>query len=187
MRFMVPCLVVVLTLAGCGGSQPRAASATEGLPEYSAEEAAIFGDDLSPSVFGLPTETPIENDSRLVDWVNDADAIVKVRVATVSQEELAGKKGFALTLSVEPETLKGQLAENSLEIQLGPSSPALSQVLTAGSQFVGRRFVLFVKHYSRRGEPELHWHGEGDTPAVHQAIERTNALDEVARKKHTRQ
>jgi hypothetical protein len=185
MRFTVPCLLV-LALAGCGGSQPRAASATEGLPEYSPEEAAIFGDDLSPSVFGLPTEIPIENDSRLFDWLHDADAIVKVRVATVSQEELAGKKGFALSLSVEPGTLKGRLDENPLEIQLGPGSPALSQVLTAGSQFVGRRFVLFVKRYARQGEPELHWHGEGDTPAFHQAIERTNALDEVERKKHTR-
>jgi hypothetical protein len=185
MRFIVPSLLV-FTLAGCGGSQPRAASATAGLPEYTPEEAAIFGDDLSPSVFGLPTEIPVGNDSRLVDWLHDADAVVKVRVATVSQEELAGKKGFALTLSVEPDPLQGHLAENPLEIQLGPSSPALSQVLTAGSQFVGRRFVLFVKHYSRQGEPELHWHGEGDTPAFHQAIERTNALDEVERKKHTR-
>jgi hypothetical protein len=185
MRFMLPCLVLV-ALGGCGGTQPRAASATEGLPEYTPEEAAIFGDDLSPSVFGLPTEIPIQNDTRLADWLHDADAVVKVRVATVSQEELAGKKAFSLSLSVEPESLKGRLEENPLEIQLGPSSPALSQVLTAGSQFIGRRFILFVKRYARQGEPELHWHGEGDTPTFHQAVERTNALDEVSRKKHTR-
>ncbi len=184
MRFTLPCLLV-LVLAGCGGNQPRAASATEGLPEYTPGEAAIFGDDLSPSVFGLPTEVPIEKDGRLEDWVRDADAVVRVRVATVSQEELAGKKAFALSLSVEPEPLKGRIQENPLEIQLGPSSPALSQVLTAGTQFVGRRFVLFVKRYARQGEPELHWHGEGDTPAFHQAFERTNALDEVERKKQT--
>jgi hypothetical protein len=185
MRFMLPCLLS-LAVAGCGGSQPRAASATEGLPEYTPEEAAVFGDDLSPSVFGLPTEIPIENDSRLVDWLHDADAIVRVRVATVTEEELAGKKGFSLSLSVEPETLKGRLAENPLEIRLGPYSPALSQVVTAGSRFVGRRFILFVKRYAHQGEPELHWHGEGDTPSFHRAVEGTNALDEAARKKHTR-
>lgn len=185
MRFTLLCLVLV-ALAGCGGTQPRAASATEGMPEYTPEEAAIFGDDLSPSVFGLPTEIPIENDNRLADWFRDADAVVRVRVATASQEDLAGKKAFSLSLSVEPEPLKGRLEENPLEIQLGPSSPALSQVLTAGPQFVGRRFILFVKRYSDQGEPKLHWHGEGDTPALHQALERTNALDEVSRKQHTR-
>jgi hypothetical protein len=185
MQLSVSCLLL-LALAGCGGSQPRAASATEGLPEYTPEEAAIFGDDLSPSVFGLPTEIPIGKDARLPDRLQGADAVVRVRVATVSEEELAGKKGFDLSLSVEPAPLKGRIDENPLEIRLGPTSPALSQVLTAGSQFVGRRFVLFVKRYAHQGERELHWHGEGDTPAFQQAVERTNALDGGDSKKHTR-
>ena len=185
MRF--PSVFFLLLFAGgCGGGEPRAASATSGLPEYTPEEASIFGDDLSPSVFGLPTEIPIASEPRLPDRLREADAIVRVRVATVSQEDLAGKKGFSLSLSVEPAPLKGNVQDNPLEIQLGPTSPALSQVLTAGSQFVGRRFVLFVKRYSHHGEPELHWHGEGDTPAFRQAFERTNALDEVGHKPHTR-
>ncbi|HVW28501.1 MAG TPA: hypothetical protein VHC69_24220 [Polyangiaceae bacterium] len=185
MRFTV-LFALLLGIAGCGGGPPRAASATAGLPEYTAEEATIFDDDMSSAVFGLPTEIPVGSDPRLPDRVKGADAIVRVRVATVSEEELAGKKAFSLSLSVEPAPLKGQVEENPLEIQLGPTSPALSRVLTAGSQFVGRRFVLFVKRYAHHGEPELHWHAEGDTPAFQQALERTNALDGIGHKPHTR-
>lgn len=160
-------------------------SATAGLPEYTPEEAAVFGDQLSASVFGLPTEIPIESDPRLGERFDKADAVIHVRVATVSEEELAGKMGFTLALAVEPNALKGGVSENPLEIQLRTGSPSLSQVQTAGTQFVGHRFVLFVKRYSNHGEPELHWHGEGDTPAFARALARTNALDEMRRKSQT--
>jgi hypothetical protein len=178
--------IVTATVPACGGSQPRAMSAVEGLPEYTPEEASLFGDDLTPSVFGLPTDLPIDQDPKLGARLRGADGVVKVRVATFSEEELAGKRGYTLALAVEPGILRGVAPESPLEIHLTTGSPSLVQLQTEGSQFVGHRFVLFVKRFSRDGEPELHWHGEGDTSAFERAVAQSNALDELRGKKQTR-
>jgi hypothetical protein len=183
MRYVFAPLALVAAL-GCAGGQPRAASAVDGLPEYTPEEASLFGDELTPSVFGLPSELPIDQDPKLGSRLRRADAVLKVRVETVSEETLAGAKGYSLALAVEPGGVRGSSPENPLEIQLSTGSPSLAQIQTEGAQFVGHRFVLFVKRYSRDGEPELHWHGEGDTPAFQHAVARSNALDELQGKKH---
>ncbi len=178
-------VLAALLSGGCAGATPRVVSTVEGLPEYGPEDASLFGDDLTPSVFGLPTERPIDQDPKLGDRLHQADGVVKVRVATVSEQLLAGSKGFTLALSVEPGTLRGTAPTSPLEIQLSNASPALAQVQAAGSEFVGHRFVLFFKRFSNHGEPELHWHGEGDTPAFERAVEQSNALDELKSKQHT--
>jgi hypothetical protein len=178
---IVPLFAAVLS---CGGNQPRAMSAVDGLPEYTPEQASLFGDELTASVFGLPSEHPIEQDRKLSGRLHDADSVVKVRVATVSQEELAGKLAYTLALSVEPGTLRGTPPESPVEIHLTAGSPSLAQIQTEGAEFVGHRFVLFVKRFSHDGEAELHWHGEGDTRAFERAVERSNALDELHGTQH---
>jgi hypothetical protein len=179
-------LTALAAALGCGSAPPRAVSAVAGLPEYTPEEASLFGDELTPSVFGLPSDLPIDQDPKLGERLRRADGVVKVRVATVSEEELAGKRGFSLALAVEPGTVRGTPPESPVEITLTSGSPSLAQIQTEGSQFVGHRFVLFVRRYSRDGEPELHWHGEGDTPAFQHAVERSNALDELKARPQTR-
>jgi hypothetical protein len=158
----------------------------EGLPEYAPEEASLFDDKLMPGVFGLPTEIPAERDPKLPERARRADAVVRVKVATVSEQLLAGTRGFTLVLTVEPGPIRGAAPESPLELQLGRGSPSLVLVESEASNLVGRHFILFLKHYSHRGERELHWHGEGDTPALEQAIESAKPLDELSTKPHTR-
>lgn len=176
----------VVIPAACAAPTPRAVSAVEGLPEYSPEEASFFDDKLMPGVFGLPTEVPAEHDPKLPDRAQRADAVVRVKVATLSEQLLAGTQGFTLVLSVEPGPIRGAAPESPLELQLGRGSPSLVLVQAEASNLVGRHFILFLKHYSHRGERELHWHGEGDTPALQQAIESAKPLDELSTKPHTR-
>jgi hypothetical protein len=182
---LVPVLFALLASFGCGGQTPRAVSAVNGLPEYTPEESSLFGDTLAPGVFGLPAEVPPERDPKLLDRARDADAVVRVRVATLSEQLLAGTQGFTIVLVVEPPPLRGGATESPLELQLSRGSPSLAMVQAQGSALVGRRFVLFLKHYSHRGDPVLHWHGEGDTPAFEEAVERSKTLDEFSSKPHT--
>jgi hypothetical protein len=137
-------------------------------------------------VFGLPAEVPPERDPKLSGRTNHADAVVRVRVATVSEQLLAGTQGFTIVLTVEPPPLRGTAPDGPLELQLSRGSPSLAMVQAQGSALVGRRFIIFLKRYSHRGEPELHWYGEGDTPAFAEAVERAKALDEFSSKPHTR-
>jgi hypothetical protein len=185
MRFLFPVFAVVTAL-GCGAPSPRAVSAVEGLPEYSPEETSIFGDILAPPVFGLASEVPGERDPKLADRTHHADAVVRVRVATVSEQLLAGTQGFTIVLAVETPPILGIPPENPLELQLSRGSPSFAMVQAQGSALVGRRFILFLRHYSHRGERVVHWHGEGDTPAFEEAIHRAKALDGFSTKPHTR-
>jgi hypothetical protein len=171
---------------GCDSATPRVVSAVAGLPEYTPEEASLFGDILTPTVFGLPAEEAPSQDQKLAKRMQRADAVVKVRVATVSETLLAGTRGYTLALAVETPPIRGSAPESPLEIQLGAGSPSLAQVQAEDSKLVGRRFVLFIRHYANHGEPELHWHGEGDTPAFQREFERAKALDELTSKQHTR-
>ena len=184
MRF-IPLVFALLVPLGCASPAPRAVSAVEGLPDYSPEDASVFGDVLAPGVFGLPSEVPPERDPKLPDRTHHADAVVRVRVATVSEQLLAGTQGFTIVLAVEAPPLLGAPPENPLELQLARGSPSLAMVQAQGSALVGRRFILFLKHYAHRGEQVLHWHGEGDTPAFEEALLRAKALDEFSTKQHT--
>jgi hypothetical protein len=177
---------VLFLAAGCDAPEPRAASAVAGLPEYTPEEASFFGDILEPSAFGLPTDVSPLVDPKLKARAERADAVIRVRVATVSQELLAGKMGYTIALTVDPGPLAGAPPESPLEIRIGSSSPSLALVQSEDTHFVGKRFVVFVRRYARHGEPELHFHGEGDTPEFEQAFAQSKALDDAAGKRQTR-
>jgi len=186
MRYHFAFAAFLAALACDNTPEPRAASAVAGLPEYTPEEASLFGDVLEPSAFGLPADVPPSEDPKLRLRISHADAVVRVQVGTVSEELLAGTKGFAIALTVEPPPLAGSAPESPLEIRIGASSPSMAQVQAEGSHFVGKRFVLFVRKYSHQGEPELHFYGEGDTPEFKQAFEQSRGLDEGSRNPHTR-
>lgn len=164
---------------GCGPSAPRAVSAVAGLPEYTPAEAAVFGDTLSSTIFGLPAEIRPQDDPKLGERTRRADTVVLVRVSTISAESLAGVRGYSISIVAEGRPLSGQEPEGSIELHIGPGNPSLSRVQTADSALMGRRFLLFMKRYSDDGEPRLHFHGEGDNPEVRKAIETAKALDAV--------
>ncbi|HEX7669755.1 MAG TPA: hypothetical protein VF395_09240 [Polyangiaceae bacterium] len=178
-RVILMCVLGAGTVAGCGSSSPRVVSAVAGLPEYTAADAAIFGDTLSASVFGLPPELPPRDDPKLAERAQRADTIVGARIATVSAESLAGVHGYTLSIVTDPTPIAGAAPESQIELRIGPGNPSLSRVQTADTSLMGRRFLLFSRRYADEGEPVLHFHGEADNPEVRKAIESAKALDAV--------
>jgi hypothetical protein len=171
-------VAALLSLAACSSGQPKVVSAVAGLPPYTAEESALFGDLLSPTVFGLPGEAPPRQDTKLAQRAERADGVVPVKVSTLSEESLAGETGYTVSLVATGNAIVGRAPDGPLELRFGPGNPSLARVRSAGATLVGRRFLLFVKRYSDGGEPALHWHGEGDTPEVRAAATSAKALDE---------
>jgi hypothetical protein len=169
-------------LPACSPAAPRAVSAVAGLPEYTPEEATVFADLLTSAVFGLPREVPAKHDSVLALCAARADGIVLVRIGTISEETLAGTRGYSLSLSVDPTPMSGSSLESPLELQIGQGNPSLARVQASSATLVGKRFILLFKRYADAGEPKLHWRGEPDDPAVRHAIENAKALDAASSK-----
>jgi hypothetical protein len=172
-------VMTLATLPSCGGSEPHVVSAVAGLPEYTPAEAALYGDDFSASVFGLPKEVEPAQDPKLGERVQRAEAIVPVRFSTVSAESLAGVRGYTLSVTVDGPVVTGTVPPGPLDIRIQPGNASLTQVKILDTGLVGKKFLLFVRRYSDGGEAVNHYHGEADTPDVRKAIESSQALDSL--------
>lgn len=165
-------------VVGCGSAPPRAVSAVAGLPEYTPDESAIFGDTLSAPVFGLPAEIPPADDPKLVERTGRAETIVEVRVATVTQESLAGVRGCYVSVVAVGAPIIGRPPDGPIDLHIENGNPSLSRVQAMGNALMGRKFLLFMRIYDDQGERTLHFHGEADLPEVRKAIDSAMALDQ---------
>jgi hypothetical protein len=160
---------------GCGPSeQPVAAPVAEKYPDYTPEEAALFDDTFSPGVFGAPVEVPPGDDPKLVERTRLADAVVRVKVATVTRDRgPQGNLSYQLALRALEEAWRGETPGEPVQAPVNPGSPAYSFVASADAVLVGRVVVLFFRRYKEGGSAAIHWHAEADTPEVRAAIEKT--------------
>jgi hypothetical protein len=170
---------VALAITACGGNEPKVVSAIAGLPEYTPSEASLYGDEFTAAVFGLPKEIAPSQDPKLRERTDRADAIIPVRISTVTADSLAGVRAYTLGVVADGAPVVGSAPAGQLEIRLGPGNPSLTQVQLADTSLVGKRFLLFVRRYADAGEAVNHYHGEADAPDVRKAIESAQALDSL--------
>jgi hypothetical protein len=165
-------------LFGCRSSQePLVASAIAGLPEYTPEESTVFDDVLAPTVFGSKPSGAPEEDPNFAVRVKYADWIGRARISTVSKEVLADKDRYSLALTPDGQGMAGALtAAGPLELRIPRGSPAFLKLEAAQDRLIGMHVILFLRRYADRGEPQNHWHGDADDPAVASAVEHQRAL-----------
>jgi hypothetical protein len=172
-------VVIFVGLAGavaCGSPSPKTASAVAGLPEYTPEEATLFGDTLSPTLFGLPKRDEGSSNLKLADRSRGADAVIPARVSTITRESLAGAQAFVLVLTPDGPPVVGQTPKDPLEFRIHQGG-SMARVQAEDSKLVGMRLLVFVKRYSEAGEPTYHFHGESDTPAIRGDVKSAKRLD----------
>ncbi len=174
------CLAVglaVATTVGCDTPEPRVASATAGLPEYSAEESGIFDDILTPGTFGLPSVVPATQDPQLGPRVHEADTVSPVRIATATTESLDGNDTSTLAFNPDGAPLAGHALDGPVELRFSVGNPSAESIDRLGDSLVGKHLVLFLKRFDDQGEPKVHFHGDADTPELRNAIGREKTLD----------
>lgn len=175
-----PLLAVTLALVaalGCETPEPRVASATAGLPDYSAEESGVFDDVLTPGTFGLPSVMHATQDPQLGARVHEADTVSPVRIATATTESLDGNDTSTLVFNPDGAPFAGRALDGPIELRFSVGNPSAESIDRLGDSLVGKHLVLFLKRYDDQGEPKLHFHGEADTPELRNAIGREKALD----------
>jgi len=177
MRRVMFAVGVAFCITACGGNEPKVVSAVAGLPEYTPSEASLYDDEFTAAVLGLPKEVEPSQDPKLQARTERADAIVPVRISTVSADSLAGVRAYTIGVAADGPPVVGSAPDGPIEIRLGPGNPSLSQVQVADTSLVGKHFLLFVRRYSDAGEAVTHYHGEADAPDVRKAIGNAQALD----------
>lgn len=171
------------TMPACGGSKP-AEIPVEDLPTYTAQQAALFDDAVAPAAYGLDQDLPPERDRLFYDRLHQADAAAFGRIATVTEEALAGKQGYSLSVTVE-KIQRGTLRNPALELRVPTGGSGLARMEASSSTLIGKRVLVFVRRFARGGEPELHWHAEADDAATRRALQRSKPLDENGQEEQT--
>ncbi len=180
----VMALAAALGVAGCSSRQSRVDSPADGLPSYTAEEAALFDDGVAPAAFGLEGGVSPSEDPIFYDRLKHADAVLRGRISTVTEASLAGKNGYALSVQIEA-SLRGSVPEKILELRIPPGSVGLARMQASGTALVGKRVLLFVRKFGRGDDVEMHFHADADDPKTREALKRTKPLDETANEVQT--
>jgi hypothetical protein len=159
---------------GCGG--PPANGPQRPLPSYTGHSVELFDDAIEAKALGLDLEASQNPrmDSRLRERAEVGDAVLRVRVSTVSaKEEDAGSRyllGFE-TL----EKLGGFFPPGpQFTLVVDRKGSSLGIVKSFGARLVGKSFVAFVRLFVRAdGDTELHFHlapdSKDELAAVHDA------------------
>jgi hypothetical protein len=142
------------------------------LPAFGPADAALFDDRL---VLEPVLESSYRADprTRLEERVRRADAVLRVRVATITRASANQGLLYSLVVRALPPALAGELPEAPLTLTVTSADPGFSAVRQLDTRLVAKTLVLFLKRYNggpRQGT--LRWHAEPDSPELHMLIRR---------------
>ena len=181
-------LIVAFTAAlasGCGGAPSASSVASrQNFPPYTGQAAYLFDDRIDPNSVGLAeAATRLQNDPLLRARVQGAEAVSRVRVATVTVDSSGGKPAYRLSLDLRGGSLvRRGLTEDHLEIAVRSDSPAFGVVKWLDTRLIGRTFVGFFRRYAGADDIDLRFHLSADDPQVIAAIREAAALSEISGK-----
>lgn len=140
---------------------------------YSGAAAKLFDDAIDPAAVGLDYDKGYSPraDKALRERSQTGDAVVRVRVATVTAKTDGPEKVYQLGLhTVEKLTGKSPPAAD-FNVQITKASESLGIMNNFESRLVGYAFVAFVREFGAPGgDRELHFHLAPDTKDVKTAV-----------------
>jgi len=169
---------VVLTIASCG--TPGPAGPTRPLPSYVGHAAELFDDTIEPAAVGISLDVGDDprSDRRLRERTQVGDAVVRLRVTTITaKEDENGAPFFILGLHTL-ESLAGAFPPgDTFEVTVRKTSPSAGLLKGMQEQIVGKTFVGFVRAFvAADGDQEIHFHLAPDTKLEIVAVKDAAAL-----------
>ncbi len=175
-------LIVALTLAStaCTGGPAvfgaRVAAPAVPIVAWAGPVGALFEDGIDPAALNLAAGTSPRADLALRERVLAAEAVVRVRVSTVSLASVDGRGVYQIALKLVGEPLVGAVPtdEDHVDVSVAPGSAAFPVVRSVESSLVGRTFVGFFRRFAGPDQPVLRFHlardGEEMAAAVHEVV-----------------
>lgn len=174
-RFALP---GALLLCACGGG---ADSPNRPLPPYEGRSVDLFDDAIDPRAVGLnldDTRTP-QTDPIVRERTQVADAVVRVKVQTVTSKKEADDVQFQLGLQVIEKLGGEHELPESFHVRIDKSSPSLGILKSLDARIGGKTFVAFVREFKGQdGEPRYYAHFSADNKDVVAAVKDAMALQE---------
>lgn len=174
-------LMFALGTTGCGASGAANAPGQAGTP-YSGASIALFDDAIDSAAVGLDfgkTYAP-SSDPELRRRVKQSDAVVRVRVDTVTSRNDGPRPTYEVRLRALEQPLAGSPPEGGVSVNIGSASESYGIVRSLDGALVGRTFIAFLRTFSRPdGERETHFHLSPDSSEVKTAVANALALGEL--------
>jgi hypothetical protein len=175
-------VVVVLLSAGCGpgpAQGPRPVDPTA-LAPCTGRAAELFDDKVDGTAVGLAdVNVPPRNDPVLQERVNQAEAVARMRVSTVTVDAVGGQPLYHVSLVLVASLVNRGFSENRIELSVGPNSPSFGIVKWLDTRLIGRTFIGFVRRFAGAEEPVIRFHLSADSPEVLAAIREATALGDL--------
>ena len=177
----------MLLSVGCGGqgsaSRPTAATRAD-FPPYQGHATRLFDDLIDANAVGLAdVVSKPHTDPVLRARVQAAEAVARVRVATVTVDSAGGKPIYRLSLALGGGWIvRRGFSDDHVEVSIRSDSPAFGVVKWLDTRLIGRTFMGFFRRYAGTEDIELRFHLSADSPDVHAAVREAAALSEVSGK-----
>jgi hypothetical protein len=151
---------------------------------YQGQATTLFDDRIDPNAVGLAdVASHPRSDPVLRARVQAAEAVARVRVATVSVDSAGGKPIYRLSLDLASDSIRRRgFNDVRVEIAVRPDSPAFGVVKWLDTRLIGRTFMGFFHRYAGAEDVELKFHLSADSPDVLMAVREAAALGEVSGK-----
>lgn len=179
-RVSIGAALLCSAACGYGGTSPRTSVPSRKLPAYGAIDAVIFDDTIAPEALGVPADgrSPAD-DSKLVPRTEQAEAVVRAKIVTVTRNQLDDRLAYRLVLRPVGDSLVGRAPSEPIELDLAPDNASVSHLRKNERALVGKTVLLFMRRYDDGGRVVTHFHLESDAPQVLEAVEHAKALDEL--------
>ncbi len=166
----------------CSGSSGTAGPHPT-FPPYTGESIKLFDDRIDANSVGLAdVVSKPRTDPVLRARTQNAEAVGRVRVSTVTVDSVGGKPAYHLNLAiVEPLARRG-FDDKSIEILVRADDAAFGIVKYLDTRLIGRTFVGFFRRFAGADEPDVRFHLSPDAADVLAAVRDANTLREVSGK-----
>jgi hypothetical protein len=179
-------LAVVFFIVSCGGSGPLAPRTTPPkiFTPYQGQATVLFDDQIDPNAVGLAdVQNKPQLDPVLRARAQTAEAVARVRVATVTVDSAAGKPVYLMNLDLTGGSIARRgFDDEQIEIAVRSDSPAFGVVKWLDTRLIDRTFVAFFHRFAGPDEVELKFHLSADNPEVLAAVREAAALREISGK-----
>jgi hypothetical protein len=172
-------------LAACGGSgsSARPGASPRNFPPYAGQATTLFDDRIDANAVGLAdVASKPRTDPVLRARAQTAEAVARVRVATVSVDSAAGRPNYHLTLDLVGPLVRRGFDDEHVEISVRPESPAFGVVKWLDARLIGRTFIGFFHRYAGAEDADIRFHLSADDAEVLAAVREAAVLSEISGK-----
>lgn len=173
--------LVLSAVAACGDTTPKPQAPQVTIP-WEGQLRDLFDDQIHPSAVGLSLDgrSPA-TDPMLRERARSADVVARMRVQTVTRDQVGAKMRYVLNLQVGvPHLMPPKAQDRMFELSIRQGTGAFGVVRSLDNALRGKTFIGFVKRFAGERGPEIHWHLTADSKEVADVIAEIAVLEEVA-------